>query len=353
MVAENVTSRLTSGRYRTPALLLVGAGFEERARAVLMMLSSRAIDGLVAVLYRPPLADNRATELLIDRYEKKHRPPKTRVIHVDCDPRQPRRFSEAMRSALMEFEHLVEGEVWVDVSGMPMHVICISIALCRARWPDRAIRIIYTEAREYFPTKNEYEGVKRGAKFRSGNELPKALTSEMDDNIIPEMFSGFAVREAPTCLILQAGYERHRSEGVVDYVNPNKLVIVYGRPVRASLHWRVLMARDLHSSLVGTRPVSEEEVETLHISQTVELLTNYYEMLFDNHNIAIAPIGGKLQTVGTYLVWEKFRDIQIVYPLPVSYLPHRSSRGVGKTFWVQLPMLRERRSIFGEVLTSA
>src|ERR1700676_3852812 len=300
LVAEPATRRIVSGRLSGPALFVVGAGFEERARALLKMLRPNAVGALVAIVYRPMLGENHPAEVLIEQYTKA-RGVSGKTARVECDPREPRRFVQAMQSGLEHCAPLLEGELWVDISGLPMHVICMVLALCRERWSDRVLRVLYTEAKEYYPTKEEYERAARRASFQNGSELPRALTSEMDHNVIPEMFSGFAVREAPTCLILQAGYERHRSEGVVDQINPNKLVIVYPRPARQALQWRVLMARGLHSSLAGTRQISEEEGQTLSVGDSLDLLTMYYEMLFDNHNIVIAPMESNRQTRGAFL----------------------------------------------------
>jgi hypothetical protein len=346
MVAEPATRRIANGKHPRPALLVIGAGFEERSRALLNLLRVESIGALLAIVYRPSLAENCEAEALVEQLTTARDGVGKSAI-VECDPSESRKFQQGMQRGLEGCSPLAEGEVWVDISGLPMHVICMVLALCRERWVERNLRIIYTEAREYFPTKEEYERAKKRSSFQNGSELPRALTSEMDHNVIPEMFSGFAVREAPTCLILQAGYERHRSEGVVDQINPNKLVIVYPRPARQSLQWRVLMARGLHASLAGTRQVSEEEVQTLGVGDSLDLITTYYEMLFDNHNIVIAPIGSKMQTVAAFLAWERFRDIQIVYPVPVSYLPRRFSRGVGTTFWLRLPSLRADRGVLG------
>ena len=177
-----------------------------------------------------------------------------------------------------------------------MHVIWSVLAACRRRNLLGEIRVIYTKAREKIIIRREYDNWRR--KFPESARLPRSLTSEMEGNLIPEMFAGFPLRDSPTCLILQAGFEPHRSQGVVDQLNPNKLLLVYGRPERETLAWRVNMARDLHRPLTTSRPTSEEEVSTLDVGATVRLLTLYYDMLFDNHNIAVAPIGGKLQTVG-------------------------------------------------------
>jgi hypothetical protein len=61
-------------------------------------------------------------------------------------------------------------------------------------------------------------------------------------------------------------------------------------------------------------------------------------MLYDNHNICISPINSKMQTVATYLIWEMFRDIQLVFPMPIKYLANRFSSGIGQTYYIELPL---------------
>lgn len=144
-----------------------------------------------------------------------------------------------------------------------------------------------------------------------------------------------------TCLVVFAGYEAHRSLGVVDELNPSKLVLVFGRPDREDLGWRLGWSEEIHGELKKTRPTAKEIVSTLDPMESVRLLSTYYDYLFADHNVAVAPICSKMQCVGCYLFWERFRDVQLVFPLPITYLPKEFSMGVGRTFLFELPRATE------------
>src|SRR5579862_4876039 len=61
------------------------------------------------------------------------------------------------------------------------------------------------------------------------------------------------------------------------------------------------------------------------------------EMLYGDYAVSISPINCKLHAVAGYLLWERYPDIQLTFPLPIKYLPERFSKGIGQTFYMQLP----------------
>ncbi len=75
------------------------------------------------------------------------------------------------------------------------------------------------------------------------------------------------------------------------------------------------------------------------------MLNKFYGFMFADHNIAVAPICSKMQGVACYLFWERYRDVQLVFPLPVSYLPRRFSAGVGETYQFALPDAEEMAAV--------
>ncbi len=249
------------------------------------------------------------------------------VTVVDFDPRRPDEYLQNLKTALLQWRPDVTGEVWTDITALPMQGICATLAAIRGALPGLVAQVLYTEALEYFPTKSE---VTKG-------EAPLAsLSQEMSGNLIPKHFGGSS-SALSTCLIVFAGYEKHRSIGVVDELNPSRLVLVFGEPARRELKWRLKWSRKLHDGLRDTRPTSSEVASTLDPLESLRLLNSYYGFLFADHNIAVSPICSKMQCVAVYMFWERYRDVQLVFPLPVTYLPYRFSRGHRDTFVFTLP----------------
>lgn len=93
----------------------------------------------------------------------------------------------------------------------------------------------------------------------------------------------------------------------------------------------------IHEQVSKSCPTATDSVSTLNLWDALELLNRFYEYLFVDHSIAVSPICSKMQAVASYLFWERYRDVQLIFPLPVNYLPSRFSSGVRNTFSVLLP----------------
>ena len=317
--------------------LIIAAGFEKRALKVIESMVQVFPRRVVLVRYAQRFKENEAS------FDKMAELVSNSTSIVDCaeldfDPRHPDAYLENLKETLTRWRPDSQGEIWVDISAFTMQGICATLAGVREVLSSSAVRTLYTEAEVYFPSKEDVE--------RKGNKYA-AMSLEMSGNLIPKRFAGVS-SEGSTCLLVFAGYEKHRSIGVVDELNPAKLVLIFGKPPRVDLQWRLEWSRKLHDPIKGTRPTASEVVSTLDPKESLQILSEYYGFLFNDHNIAIAPICSKMQCVATYLFWERYRDVQLVFPLPVTYLPKRFSIGCGSTFeWLIPP-----QSIMGALTSS-
>jgi len=315
-------------------VLVVASGFERRARRLLEMLDSRLPPRVIVVQYQPTIQENDANFKRMTHILSRHSAA-VEAVTVPLDAQRPDEYLQKMKTTLLRWRPDAIDDVWIDVSALPMQGICSTLAAVRETLPSLAVRVIYTEAGKYFPTREEVEK----------SETPfLAMSKEMSGNLIPMHFGGLS-SDALTCLIVFAGYEKHRSFGVVDELNPTRLVLVFGQPGNEQLAWRLPWSRKLHKELTSGRPTSEEIVSTLDPLQSLAVLNNYYAFLFSDHNIAVAPICSKMQCVACYLFWERYRDVQLVFPLPVSYLPRRFSEDYGDTFVFTLPTVAEMSAL--------
>lgn len=318
-------------------LLIIAAGFEDRALHLFEKIWCPEIRKLAIIKYSHLSENETAFEKVSVFLENKTEDQLVLTTYLDSN--LPGQFEKNFEALLKNFTlNPTTGKIWVDVSGIPTFAICMLLRICRHNYPLKEVVIFYTEAKEYFPTESEYTKYLKEYGDSGLERLPASLTTEMSENLIIDSFSGYTIKKDPTCLILYAGYEKHRSIGVIENINPAKLVILYGKPGKIELSWRLNMSIQLHKTLLSETIRAEEIVSTFDIAANLKLLIQYYEFLYDDHNICIAPICSKLQTIATYLMWERFKDIQLVFPLPVKYLPKRFSRECGNTFYLQLPL---------------
>jgi hypothetical protein len=316
------------------AVLILAAGFEDRARRVLDILGGQPISRVVLVRYPEGIEENDDMFAVMRETLSRARSEPT-VETVLLDLRRPDEYLMQMKATLTQWRPDSTGEVWVDVSAMAMQGICATLAAVRGALPGLIVQVLYTEAAEYHPTK---------AEVAKGDASIAALSKEMAENLIPKHFAG-ASSAVSTCLIVFAGYEKHRSVGVVDELNPSRLVLVYGKPPGNELKWRLQWSRKLHEQLHENRQCASEMVSTLNPLDSLSLLNSYYGYLFDDHNIAVSPICSKMQCVACYLFWERYPDVQLVFPLPVTYLPKSFSKRHRYTFRFTLPSTSELATI--------
>lgn len=328
---EKVKNELDSSE-----LVIIAAGFEQRSLTFFNKVWGEGIRNLLLIKYEAGPKENNTAFAKINATIKRTARFHQKVNCVALDTNKPLRFEQDLQQAILQQKLPNYGSIWVDLSGISTYAICIILRICRAHFPMMDLNLIYTEAEAYYPTEKEYRKYYSKYGEKGIERLPISLTSEMSENLILDSFSGFTIRKDPTCLLLYAGYERHRSIGAIENINPSKLVIIYGKPGRRDLEWRLDMSKHLHANLLNERIRSEEVTSTLSVSENYQLLYEYYEMLYGDHNICISPINSKMQTVATYLIWETFKDIQLVFPLPIRYLPKRFSEAAGKTFHMRL-----------------
>ena len=199
------------------------------------------------------------------------------------DAARPDEYLERLKRILYRWRPDTKGEVWVDISALPMQGICATLAAVREVLPGVTCQVVYTEAEAYYPTEEQV------TEDAGGKRPLVALSKEMSTNLIPKRFGGSS-SDVSTCLVVFAGYEAHRSLGVVDELNPSKLVLVFGRPERRELEWRLSWSQGIHGLLRKARPTADEIVSTLDPMESLALLNRYYDYLFADHNVAVSPI---------------------------------------------------------------
>lgn len=313
--------------------LLLAAGFEERAFAVLANGRFSADASCVLIRFRNSVPGNDTVfqsylEAACEQFSR-------RKIHVlDLEQDHPARFERELAQLLSSLPSGAR-RFGIDVSGMPSYATCMALkALRRHRQQDPLI-VLYTAALDYNPNRSEYDKLVA----RGGDEIeliPHSMALEMDENLQLDSFSGYRSQSAKSCLAILTGYEVHRANGVVEAVNPALLLLLYGRPGDKSLDWRLDLSKRLHRKFERGRRTATEIVSTLHFDEAIRVLERYYHYLIDDYDLVVAPIGSKMHTLAAYLFWEQFGEVQLMFPMPIGYDPAHRPTGVGKTYQVIL-----------------
>lgn len=226
--------------------------------------------------------------------------------------------------------------VWIDISGFPSYAICAVIEEFRSCRPYEPINIIYTSALQYSPTFEQYQKIDEMDGFETSS-LPQSMAMEMSKPLTFEPFSGRLSGESQSCLALFAGYEPHRSAGIIEAINPSMLLLIYGIPSDPSFSWRESLSRKLHGRFERTRRRAVEMVGTQDVAEALRILEEYYNFLIDDYNLIISPICSKMQVIASYLFWEKYQEVKLTFPLPIGYNPDFCPVGVANTYHLHIP----------------
>jgi hypothetical protein len=150
------------------------------------------------------------------------------------------------------------------------------------------------------------------------------------------MYPGYS-----TILIIFLGFDPIRARGAISFFQPSSKLGIVGVPPNKKRKWRVDEVVKRNARLFDK---NEEilRISTFDYTETVEKLASLYEQFTSNSNIAICPLGSKLQTLGVYLFAKEHLDVKLLFPIPMQFNPTRYSKGFSKTWEIvfNFPLLK-------------
>lgn len=325
-------------------LLILAAGFEDRAFEFISKTNFSTDAVCVFIGYKSNIDNNDYLYTKFkDEITKKF---SLKNIHlVSIDPLNPRKFEYELKETLSNIMGF-KGEVWLDISGLPAYAICSSLRISRFIYPSKEHVVIYTAAERYFPTYNEYEHLKNSLSDGVVDFLPPTMAQDMSGTLMLESFSGHRSQEGVSCLAVFAGYDVDRSAGVIENINPSILLLLYGVPGENGIQWRLDLSKDLHQRFQTTRKSAFEEISTLDPGESIKILEEYYSYIYEDYDFTISPVCSKMQAVGVYLFWEKYKEVQLVFPMPLGYSLDRKPQGVSSTY---LTYINPKNNLFCDI----
>lgn len=326
------------------ALLVVAAGFEERARAILQGEWWPEPGRLVVVEYPTNYEENRETRVA---FENRHE--NATVIRYTKSS-----FVEDWRSYLNNNEGFSGKHIVVDVSGMSSYVffglmegifdICVNATLT----------IFYAEAEEYFPTKDDLDGLDKAlgsAKdllekaeiFEKRNFQSRGIGSVYES----EIFSGKNIGELPTRLVVVPNFSRDRTETMIARATAlynarrDEIVWLLGRPPNTDKNgWRLDGIGRLYFSDNRGIPIS-----TLDYKDAARKLGDLWDNFEGTHHMLIVTLGSKMQHLGTFLFLKAHWDVGLFLSEPGEFVASRFSRGIGQAWTVHLGLVDDIRQL--------
>ncbi len=305
-------------------LYLVCVGFEDRAIETLHRIceaGSREFS-LVLVNYRPEYKENRREEIL----EIARRADLT-VHEIVYDRENPAGIGKELDFSA--------DRIFVDISGMS-RLLIVQVLVALIGIQERAINIIYGEAAEYFPSKEQFER----DQANDDNNLEHSYLSSgiFEIAIAPELSSVSMLGEAIR-LIAFPSLDHVQLTNVMQELQPTYAEFIDGIPPDEGNEWRTEAIRIInHRTISAVKNPVTHQASTLDYRKTLKILLDIYEerSMFDR--LVIAPTGSKMQAVAVGLLRSFLDDVQIVYPTPHIFThPKRYTSGLSQIYEVHIP----------------
>jgi len=314
------------------SLLICCGGFESRSRAFARKLRKNncAFQEVLLLRYLPAQEENeKSYDWLKARLTSlSGKVPRT----VNFETGKPQQGFLQIKNAVEKVsEDIGVKTAVVDITGMSHLVAICAVHSCLIL--GFRTKIAYTEAKEYFPLKRVSRKLIRAWRehdYPAANEFLQSAALKSVD-ILPE-FQGNFRPGRPVCLMIFAGYEPNRMEGLVNIYAPGALIVLYGKSPYRRLLWRTRLSRELHQELFGGWLYRPVDISTLDIDKILRTLEREVGIIKDRYDVAITPHCSKMQAIATYIFWRRHPEVQIVFTSPVRFHPKRYSRGSGKTF---------------------
>jgi hypothetical protein len=315
---------------RSHEIFILAGGFEERVFNFPKMICPHGgtqNDALI-LEYLPNNSKNRPTDLLSILAEKE-----LSVSSTTYDRYAPESFATHLIGLL---NNLKTTSVCLDISGMSRFAIMIIMDIVRElRLP---LRIVYAEALQYAPTRDEFEK----AKTECSQHLPTSfIHTGIYDVLHVARLSSIRMQNHATLLIAFDSFNEALCQALVNSINPSNLILINGRPPREELEWREEAMEYVHHCLrkewsVGDDNKPTETTSTLYYNETYELLVRLYWEFSSSHRIILAPTGSKMQAIGCYLLRAVHNDVHIEYPVVQGFFADKYSTGVRECWELDL-----------------
>ena len=317
--------RLSSGD-----VLIHAPGFEDRTLAATKRIVVAGAPHAVLLEYYPFAEKNRISDVARSLTKRGVRLEDKNIIPYDRF--DPEKFESQLEIRLRDIGAC---RAVIDISTMSKLEIILVLKACTKL--QLHIRVMYTEAETYGPSRQEFESAKENGQIRRPS---LQVFSGIHGVIRVSSLSSTAMQGQSTAAIVFMSFNDALTQVLLNSIYPGRLLLINGRPPGHS--WREEATAWIHDQvrqewlddnptvhIEGIDvPLPERTVSTLDYRETVGLLIELYWRLSPTHRILLAPAGSKFQAVGCYLAKALHPDIHIEYPSPEGFQPSYSD-GVG------------------------
>lgn len=307
--------------------LFIGAyGFEDRSVGwVTIQNLENIVQNALIVKYENPKGKNKVLELKKSLKKIGVKRIKELKYGIITEVNIEEQIENELEQSISDYE-----EVILDITALTKFLILIF--LCKLSKYQIDLKIVYSEAKEYAPSFQEYQSVKD--RIRKVINFPSRGFGTI---LRAKCLSSIRMQGQPVTLIAFTSFNEQLVRHMLGTMNPHRIIFINGRPPRIEFKWRERATIDIHRKLISEYPVGNEFNEqselvntcsTFDYLETVNTIDKIYYDLNLYERIIIAATGSKMQTVGLFFSKIKHPDIHIEYPTPDSYYIKGFSNGM-------------------------
>ena len=214
---------------------------------------------------------------------------------------------------------------------------------------DIDLKILYSEADIYHPTKDEYD--QNPQKWKGEEEL--GLERGVNTAIISSEYPGQHLEIMPHFIIIFPCFKKERSKAIIAKVDPSlliepdhKVAWIIGDPHLKKDKWRKGAMREIND-------ISEEEIQyevsTFNYTETLKILEKLYQQKWNKCNITLALNGSKMQAIGSTLFCYLHPDVRVVFAIPKEYNAKQYTKNCRDTWIINIESTKKLRMILDSI----
>lgn len=273
--------------------------------------------------------------------------------HTEANTRYEERFKSAAHHIVGDNFHYVNLDpngVWVkdaltkidspnvllDITGIGTRGLFSALDLSVRS--NKKIFIAYTEAKEYWPKKHDWDALKN--ELTDATALPDVVDDkpwlfgyEHNVELIPE-HDGYDSAGTERALIGFLPYKYARLAAVMSAEDYAAFEFIAGLPRLSENAWRYQALLDINRDLIKDRKVIP--MSTFGYLSALDRLSSIIltqETLLEKYDVHIALMGSKLQDVACWIISCLVPSLTVLTAVPSKYYPEAFSDGIGEK-WI-------------------
>jgi len=215
-----------------------------------------------------------------------------------------------------------------------------------------SLHILYSEAKVYHPTREEYKADPQRWTTEEGFGLARGV-----GNVTPSLeHPGYRRDKLREVVIVFPTFKPERAKAIIAEIDQSlimapedRVIWIIGDPHLPEDHWRADAIRQINTI---TDSAPSYEVSTFHYKKTMETLERIYQPRDCKYHISVSPLGSKMQSLGIALFWYMRQDVSIILATPKEYNASQyseSCKGVWQINFGELAKIRHMLDRVGQL----